>query len=289
MVLRSSQTRLHSAGIDLRFRHLNHWRGRRGGRRRVGRRQRGWLWLARDEAVYLFPRERFLFEQNVDDAVENGASASTVRRWTRDVEVAAPALHRPYRRAGALEAKALPPGEELDYLLGVICGDGNLWQAPRSVELSISCDAKYPELIETYRELIEHVIGKAPRVVWRGGGTYAEVRVCSKALPEMLQLPTGAKGDDYPIPSWIWDSPRTIRFFLRGLIETDGNIYHEYRNGGWASRCRFTAKNPAVMKAFLHGTSLLGYEFRRVGFDARLTRTAEVERLIRELDLSTLR
>jgi lambda repressor-like predicted transcriptional regulator len=218
-------------------------------------------------------------------AQNQGVSASTVRHHTRNVVAGVPTTKRAVRRANSLEAKALPPSEDLAYLIGVVCGDGSLWQTPRTVQLSISCDARYPELIETYVALIERVLGKAPRVTWHGENTYAEVALYSKSLPTILQLPTGKKTNDYPVGNWIWDNLGYVRGFLRGLIETDGNVYHEFRKGGWASRCRFTNKSAAIMEAFMRGTALLGYSLRRVQWDARLTVTAEVHRLARELDL----
>jgi hypothetical protein len=47
----------------------------------------------------------------------------------------------------------------------------------------------------------------------------------------------------------------------------------------------FCAKNEAIMQAFLRGTTMLGYEFRRVKHDARFTRTERVKQLALELDL----
>lgn len=116
--------------------------------------------------------------------------------------------------------------------------------------------------------------------------TYAEVRINSKDLPQILGLPTGAKQQDYPIPAWIWEQNSYLRFWVRGLIETDGNIYHEFRNGGWCSRCLFTSKTASILDSFLRATHRLGYPFRKVRFEARLTRTALVKKLALELDIT---
>ena len=206
-----------------------------------------------------------------------------MRHHTRDIVVARPTTKRLYRRDGMLDAAALPPSDELAYLFGVLCGDGCLWQGPKTVQLSISCDARYPNLIEIYCGLLHQLTGRAAIVARRA--TYAEVRMNSVALPQMLGLPTGAKAQDYPIPAWIWQQDSFLRFWVRGLIETDGGIYHEYRNGGWCSRCRFTSKTASILDGFLRSTHHLGYPFRKVGCDARLTRTALVKKLDAELDI----
>lgn len=218
-------------------------------------------------------------------AAETGVPATTVRRWTRDVVAAAPARQRPYRRHDALEARPLPPSEDLAYLIGVTCGDGCLWQAPRTCRLLISCDARYPDLVTGYAALIERVLGRRPSI-YPKKATALEISFYNKDLPLILGLRVGAKSDDYPIPEWIFGSRAFVGPFVRGLIETDGGIYHEYRNGGWCSRCLFTAHYASIMDGFLRGTEMLGYRFRRVGVQARLTVSKEVHRLALELDLT---
>ena len=216
-----------------------------------------------------------------------GISQSTVRHHTRGIVVKEPCEKRLYQRANMSDGVPLPPSVDLAYLTGVICGDGCISQLPRTFALTISCDARYPELIETYTALIEKLLKRRPTVRSGNGGTYFEIRLYSKQLPTVLGLVPGAKQQDYPIPEWIFSDLDYVRPFLRGLIETDGNIYHEYRNKGWCSRCLFTARVESIMTAFLRGTSMLGYEFRLVPhqFQARFTRTALVKQLALELDL----
>ena len=214
-------------------------------------------------------------------------SCSTVRHHTRGIVVENPQSKRAYQRDDMLHDETpLPPSDQLAYLIGVICGDGNLYQGPRGVQLSISCDGNYPDLISIYCDLIFYLLGRDAGISWRNEATYAEVRIASIVLPRKLGLPTGAKAQDYPIPAWIWEQDSYMKFWVRGLIETDGNIYHEYRNGGWCSRCLFCAKNAAIMEGFLRATHHLGYPFRQVGHDARLTRTALVKKLAADLDIT---
>ncbi|RYG59436.1 hypothetical protein EON80_25720 [bacterium] len=212
-------------------------------------------------------------------------SQSTVRHHIKNVKHHAPTQKREYHRANMTDDEPLPPSVDLAYLTGVICGDGSISLMPRTYALTIACDARYPELIITYCDLVEKLLLRKPSIYSGNGGTYFGIRLYSKHLPTVLGLPAGAKQQDYPIPEWIFTDLDYVRPFIRGLIETDGNIYHEYRNGGWCSRCLFCAKNEAIMQAFLRGTSMLGYEFRRVKHDARFTRTERVKQLALELDL----
>ncbi len=214
-------------------------------------------------------------------------SASTVRYHCKGIVLKNPTEKRDYRRANMSDGEPLLPSADLAYLIGVICGDGCIYQMRRVCQLSISCDATYPDLIETYAELIEKVTGRKAGKHPTKKGTWVQVRVADKRLPVILGLPAGAKPQNYPIPEWIFSDLNYVRPFIRGLIETDGNIYHEYRNNGWCSRCIFTAKIESIMTAFLRGTQMLGYEFRHVEwcYQARFTRTALVKQLALELDL----
>lgn len=220
-------------------------------------------------------------------ALELGVSASTVRHHVRDVVVGDVArVNRVYQRGKQLTG-ALPPSDDLAYFLGVFSGDGSLTRQPRTFKLSISCDGRYPDLIEKYVRLIERLAGRVPKVASRKGGNYFEIYLYGCDLPVLLGVPCGAKSSNgYSVPGWIFTQPSYLKGFVRGLIETDGNVYHEYRNGGWFSRCRFTATHEPIMQAFLRATTLLGYNFRHCGVDARLTVTAEVKRLALELDLT---
>ncbi|RYX85649.1 hypothetical protein EON83_04740 [bacterium] len=214
-----------------------------------------------------------------------GVSQGAVRHHSQGIVVKAPTQKREYRCATMSDGKPLPPSADLAYLTGIICGDGSISSMPRTYALTIACDARYPELIDTYRELVEKLLQRKPSIYAGKENTYFGIRLYDKYLPTILGLPAGAKQQDYPVPEWIFSELDYVRPFIRGLIETDGNIYHEYRNGGWCSRCLFCAKNESIMQAFLRGTKLLGYEFRRIKHDARFTRTALVKQLALELDL----
>lgn len=215
-------------------------------------------------------------------------SASTVRYHCKGIVVKNPSEKREYRRAGMSDGEPLLPSVDLAYLIGVICGDGCIISMPRTFTVSISCDTFYPELITTYTALITKLLKRPASVYTNPEGTCTQIRLSDKHLPQMLGLPAGKKPQDYPVPEWIFGDLDYVRPFIRGLIETDGNVYHEYRNNGWCSRCIFTAKIESIMTAFLRGTSMLGYELRHVDWccQARFTRTALVKQLALELDLT---
>jgi hypothetical protein len=83
-------------------------------------------------------------------ARETGLSQTAVRYHVRGIDVEKP-LNVIQREAGTSATRLcqpLPPSEDLAYLIGVISGDGCLYVMPRTCQLIISCDARYPDLIE---------------------------------------------------------------------------------------------------------------------------------------------
>jgi len=216
-----------------------------------------------------------------------GVSQATVRYHTRAVLSPEDPISR---REASAPTQPLPPSESLAYLIGVISGDGSLSQQPRTYKLAIACTTAYPGLIETYTRLITDLTGYRARVLTRPEGNWVEVRTYGKHLPLLLGLPCGAKKlSGFTVPEWVFDQAAYVRGFLRGLIETDGGVYRTYHHGGNFSYCVFTARHEILMEAFLRGVVYLGYEFRRRGDTARLSRTAEVARFVEEVGITKLR
>src|SRR5258708_779653 len=184
-------------------------------------------------------------------------------------------------------AHPLPPSAELAYLLGVISGDGCLYQHKRTCELYITCDNDYPDLIEKYVALVKSLLSGKVRLDHPKESDCTVIRLCNSNLPVLLNLPCGAKkADSYPIPEWIFDSVEFVKPFIRGLIETDGGIYIIHRGKACGWHCHFTAYLEPIMLAFLRGTGLLGYEFQRKGHKARLSITPEVKYFVQTLEIT---
>lgn len=215
-------------------------------------------------------------------------SASTVRYHTRRVPAPFRLIPRPKKERLPGEAVRLEPSEDLAYFWGIFSGDGSLTNLPRTCQLNISCGNDYPFLIERYADLLERLFGKKPGQDRRKNWT--NLRLYLKILPEILEIPCGKKSENgFSVPEWIWSEPGYVTAFLRGLIETDGGIYRIYHRGGEFWQAVFTATVPAVMEAFQRSVVYLGYSFRRSGAVCRLSKTAEVLRLIEDLKIEKVR
>jgi|GEM_PF-3089914 Predicted transcriptional regulator len=225
-----------------------------------------------------------------------GVSQTTVRYHTRHLpSLKVPSVKREYSRARTPDPDPLPPSEDLAYFLGIFAGDGNLYRLPSgSYQLSICCDLRYPDLIQTYHELLERLTGCPVRVQERHKpgrpSTWAALVSYSAHFPILFDIPSGAKkSNGFEVPKWLFADKAYLRVFLRGLIETDGGVYCTYHNGGTLWYCAFTAKVPAVVDTFERAVVKLDYPFKRYGPTFRLSNTSLVKQLITEIGVTKRR
>jgi hypothetical protein len=133
-----------------------------------------------------------------------------------------------------MSARALPlnPDAELQaYVIGLAIGDGNLSNPNgRAVRLRITCDTKYPALIEKITGALQRLLPRNKVGVVRSKGNYLNLSVYSNRLEPLLgwQALGGSKrSQKVQVPAWICESQALSIACLRGLIETDGAIYHD--------------------------------------------------------------
>jgi hypothetical protein len=133
-----------------------------------------------------------------------------------------------------MSAQVLPlsPDPELQAcVIGLAIGDGNLSNPNgRAVRLRITCDTKYPELIAKIRDALQRLLPNNKVTLVPSKGNYVNVSVYSNRLEPLLgwQALSGSKQRQrVHVPSWICESRALSIHCLRGLIETDGAVYHD--------------------------------------------------------------
>jgi hypothetical protein len=126
------------------------------------------------------------------------------------------------------------------YVIGLAIGDGNLSNPnKRATRLRISCDPKYPKLIERIVKAIEVVI-PGNKVAIAPQKTCVDISIYSNSLEDMLGWKDnqGSKfQQNVSIPEWIKQEHHYMINCLRGLIETDGCVYTDrgYRMVGFVT------------------------------------------------------
>ena len=118
----------------------------------------------------------------------------------------------------------------LAYIIGVALGDGNLSNPnKRAVRLRITCDKKYPKLIEHIQGKIK-LLFPENKVSIVEKGNAVDINCYSNKWEEILGWK--AKGgskivEKSRIPNWITKDIEYGKECLRGLLQTDGSIYKD--------------------------------------------------------------
>jgi hypothetical protein len=114
----------------------------------------------------------------------------------------------------------------LAYVIGVALGDGNLSQISRSIRLRITCDLKYPILIETIQKSLQIVAPRNNVGIVKNQGNCLDIYCYSNDWPEVLGWNPGGKIEQkVTVPGWIFTNESYMKACLRGLLQTDGCIY----------------------------------------------------------------
>lgn len=118
---------------------------------------------------------------------------------------------------------------EFAYIVGMAIGDGNISNPNgRTYRLRISCDAKYPKIIESTKLSLQKVFPKNKISIISKKKTSFDVSVYNKNINSMFgwKLENGKKyKQKIIIPKWIDTDLSFIKYLIKGLFESDGSIY----------------------------------------------------------------
>jgi len=179
----------------------------------------------------------------------------------------------------------------LAYVIGLAIGDGNLSNPNgRATRLRITCDTRYPKLLQRIRKAIQCLLPDNKVGIIRRAKTYIDISCYSNRWERWLGWRVG-KGSKYQqrvmIPRWIQKRKPLAIPCLRGLIETDGSIY---RDRGYLM-VSFTTMIPRLAKDVSDLITKLGFKphIYRVRQAKKVKHVVRVSRNVTQLiDLLTL-
>lgn len=181
-------------------------------------------------------------------------------------------------REGKLKSEYAPLTKDgnLAELLGVILGDGNIGQFPRSEVLRIVENGSYSKCVERHAWLVEQVFGKKPHVGKRKESLAVNITIYEKKISKRLGIPTGSKRDlNYKLPRWIASNEEYCKRFLRGLYESDGS-YSEHAPT-YTYKFIFTNKNKSLLDIVFRLQTKLGFHPHRSRYAIQISRRKEVQ------------
>lgn len=162
------------------------------------------------------------------------------------------------KRIGFIQRKKINYPEEspaLAEFIGIMLGDGGVRNDHQiTVSFNPKQDLEYARYIQN---LIKKLFGISSTITVRDQRSRGDVVVTGKNLVEFLDQHGISKGDkiarQVDVPKWIWRSEKFKIACLRGLMDTDGGLYHhKYRVNGkeyvYLKMC-FTSYSQPLLKS----------------------------------------
>jgi hypothetical protein len=173
--------------------------------------------------------------------------------------------------------------EEFAELIGVILGDGNIYQFPRCQRLTISCNSSYKIYVKHIGNLIKRVFKKEPSILKRSKAKCVDVRLYMQDIDKALGLLAGNKiKNSVIIPEWILKSKKYLIKCLKGLFETDG--HYALNRKFHVEYIQFCNNSKSLRESVSKALIFLGYSPQLGKTYVRLARKAQVHRFLREMD-----
>jgi intein-encoded DNA endonuclease-like protein len=144
-------------------------------------------------------------------------SKSHVSYWTRGI-------HDPHKGRRIPSLELLQPSEDLAYVIGVLCGDGSVWEKSRVRKgyrrVVIYLESKDREFVEEFAIRIGRVLNRPPPRVRVKSTGYYYVEVESRTLYELMKRPI----DIEKIRRFVEHCERCMAMFLRGFFDSEGCV-----------------------------------------------------------------
>jgi hypothetical protein len=191
-----------------------------------------------------FDAAKHLFAAGMNDCAVSrliGVPRTTVRDWRRRPAVRS---RDPGAPCGVAHDFTRLPAAAYSYVLGMYLGDGSLSRNRRVWRLRITCDKKYPTIIDRCRKAIEILMpGQRTGIVQRVG--CVDVSLHSKHWPCLLPQHGPGRKHTRRIALEAWQQAlvdQATEEFVLGLIHSDG--------------CRVIANDRGVMSVRYHFSNM---------------------------------
>lgn len=160
-------------------------------------------------------------------------------------------------------------------LIGVILGDGNISEFPRTERLLIISNSNNAGFIKRYTNLVEKLFNKKA-AVYQVRGTHAtRIGIYQKFISERLGVPCGNRKDlRYKLPTWISTNRYNLLSWLRGLFEAEGSL--SIHRPTYTYNFQFSNKNESLLNLVEKYLKLLGFRPERREDCVRLRKKEEV-------------
>lgn len=161
---------------------------------------------------------------------------------------------------------ALMPAAPYAYLLGLHLGNGCISRSPRSYSLRITCDKRYPAIIQRCCDAIDALFPRQRAGVYRRPTGCADVYLHSNHWPCLFPQHGPGRKHHRKIALEPWQQEiveRETEEFVLGLIHSDGCRAVANDRGVMSVRYHFSNRSEDIIGLFTGALDLLGMPWRR--------------------------
>lgn len=179
-----------------------------------------------------------------------------------------------WHKANPVHYASLNQDTNLAFLIGLVLGDGNIYQSPRTESLTLALGTDKPALWQHAADVIEKIFDKRPYVAKITSSECMRVRIYQKHISERLGIPTGARGDiTMQIPDWINENKTFLIAYLKGLFEAEGSFCIHLPT--YTYNFAFANHNKSLLDIVERSLTRLGFTPRRRTFNIALRKREE--------------
>lgn len=172
---------------------------------------------------------------------------------------------------------------DLAELIGVVLGDGHIWQYPRTEELSIFSNANNPGFIIRYARLVEKIFKRKPTTKIHSKQNCIRIRIYEKYIAKRLGVPVSPRRDkEIVVPKWIFNRRNYVIRYLKGLYEAEGS--HSIHLPTSTYKVQFSNRNISMLENVFNLVSKLGLHPHKSKHQIQLSRKEEVFKFLKLIE-----
>ncbi len=168
--------------------------------------------------------------------------------------------------------------KELAFLIGMVLGDGNIYEHERTESLRITLGTDKPELWQYTAKIVKKIFKKEPYVYKSKTGEFMVISLYQKKIGQRLGVPTGKKTSvRLRLPDWIKAEDEFLKACLRGLYEAEGSFnIHEPT---YTYKLIFTNRNDSLLNEVFKALKKLEFHPHQSKYKVQVSKKEEVFRL----------
>lgn len=176
--------------------------------------------------------------------------------------------------------------EKLAEFIGIVLGDGHISKKEVDTTNEFPNEKVYTDYV---KYLVFHLFGIHPVLIhYPSYESVTHLRIRSVLIVQQLNrmgMKCGKKKAKTTIPKWIFSNERYVRACLRGLVDTDGGLFHKQK-GYRRAIIEFETKSEVVSRDIKKSLKLLGFRASRSNLNVRIQHQNEIIRFFKQIGSS---